>query len=137
VTFEDFRPWHLEAIDPLGLPQTYAGFIGNGYGAELARRGPAYTARAGGRILLCGGIAFDDSREAWLWSFVSAHARAHFMRLHRHTQRFLEVHAVPLTATADQGGTGCRWLELLGFERTQELRGFFPGCPDQFVYRRP
>lgn len=136
MTFEDFKPWHLDALDPVGLPETYALFIGNGYAHELARRGPAYTVHADEQILLCGGIAFDDSREGWLWSFVTPSARKQFFRLHRYVQRFLEAYPMPLTATADQCGPGWRWLELLGFRKTDEMRGFFPGCPDQYVYRR-
>jgi hypothetical protein len=124
---EDFKPEHLLAFaDP---------FATLAYGHELLKRGPAYTVRAE-QILLCGGIAADDAGCGWLWSFVAPAASAHFLRLHGYVKRFLEVNAQPLSATAAQTGPGCRWLEALGFARVQPMAGFFPGCPDQFVYRR-
>lgn len=122
---EDFSPVHLTAFpDPLA---TVA------YGQELVRRGPAYTVIDDQNILLCGGIARDDSGQGWLWSFVKP---GRFICLHGYVRRFIEVHPEPLIATADQSGPGCRWLEALGFRRTEPLAGFYPGCPDQFIYRR-
>lgn len=127
MTPEAFSPVHLLAFQDR--------FATLAYGEALFKRGPAYTVRAGS-ILLCGGIAHDDQGQGWLWSFVSPIARPHFLRLHGFVKRFLEVHPQPLIATADQRGMGCRWLEALGFIRDRDLPGFFPGCPDQYVYRR-
>lgn len=129
---EPFKPEHLLEIDPTDQPQL---LLNPSYGRALLERGPAYTVRAGS-ILLCGGIAADDAGQGWLWSFVAPAASAHFIALHRYVMRFLQVHPQPLIATTAQNGPGCRWLEMLGFHMTEPLAGFFPGCPDQFVYRR-
>ena len=127
MTHEDFSPVHLLAFqDP---------FATLAYGEALFKRGPAYTVRSE-RILLCGGIAADDAGQGWLWSFVAPAASAHFLKLHGYVRRFIEVHAQPLIATTPQHGPGCRWLEVLGFRKDRPLPGFYPGCPDQFVYRR-
>lgn len=105
------------------------------YGEALLMRGPAYTVRANS-VLLCGGIAADDVGQGWLWSFVAPAARAHFIALHGFVRRFIEVYDKPLVATATQNAVGCRWLEMLGFKRHESMPGFYPGCPDQFVYRK-
>lgn len=129
MRFQPFKP-----IDLLEFPPS--AFRTLGYGEALLQRGPAYTVRAS-TVLLSGGIAADDVGQGWLWSFVAPAASTHFIRLHGMVKRFIEVHRQPLIATTDQNGVGCRWLELLGFNRAELMSGFFAGCPDQFVYRRP
>lgn len=129
---EAFKPAHLLEIDPAGQPEL---LLNAAYGRALLERGPAYTVRDES-ILLCGGIAADDAGQGWLWSFVAPAASAHFIAVHRYVNRFLEVNPRPLVATTAQHGLGCRWLEILGFKRGEPMIGFFPGCPDQFVYRR-
>lgn len=138
MTFEPFKPWHLLDLDPLGLPESVSAFVDPRYGAELAGRGPAYTARHDEHILLCGGIALDDQQQGWLWSFVAPVASQHFLKLHRYVTRFLSVHPMPLKATTEKRlAVSCRWLELLGFERTNEEHpAFIPGGSDHYVYRR-
>ena len=129
---ETFKPEHLLEIDPTGQPPL---LLNPAYGRALLGRGPAYTVRAS-TVLLCGGIAADDAGQGWLWSFVAPAAKPHFLAVHRYVMRFLEVNPRPLIATTSQNGPGCRWLEVLGFKRGEPMIGFFPGCPDQFVYRR-
>ncbi len=138
MTFEPFKPWHLLALDPLGLPESVGTFVSVGYGKALVARGPAYTAWADSDILLCGGIARDDSGQGWLWSFVAPVASRHFLTLHRYVVRFLSVYPMPLKATTEKRlAVSCRWLELLGFERTEdEWPAFIPGGSDHYVYRR-
>jgi len=104
------------------------------YGIALSERGPAYTLVDENNIVLCGGIARDPQGQGWLWTFIKPTTR--FLTVHGYVKRFLEVHPEPLTATAAQNGQGCRWLQTLGFTRAESLAGFYPGCPDQFVYRR-
>lgn len=138
MTFEPFKPWHLLALDPLGLPEAVGAFVDIRYGEALFMRGPAYTAFSDENILLCGGIALDDQRQGWLWSFVAPAASRHFFTLHRHVTRFLAVYPMPLKATTEKRLTvSCRWLELLGFKRTpEEWPAFLPGGSDHYVYRR-
>lgn len=137
MIFEPFKPWHLLALDPLGLPESVGAFVDPRYGTELAKRGPAYTVRHE-QILLCGGIALDDQQQGWLWSFVAPAASRHFLGLHRYVTRFLGAYPMPLKATTEKRlAASCRWLELLGFERTnEEWPAFIPGGSDHYVYRR-
>ena len=77
------------------------------------------------RVLLCGGVA-TFGQHGILWGLLAFDAGRHMVRLHRGVERFLAIQRVRrIEATVEDGWpVGCRWLEMLGFEREGAMRGY-------------
>ena len=125
-----FRPEDLEDIELQDAQVYLAPHLGEL--AELSVCGDAWTVRDG-RILGCGGLVMT-SLGAHLWGVVAKDAP--MLRLHRIVSRGLDTYRMRITATADFPA-GCRWLQLLGFEFVETLRGVGETGADHHVYARP
>lgn len=105
---------------------------------ELAERGPAFSWFAADRLICCGGLREFGSDRGVLWSFVAAHAGAHFTALHRSSLRFLETVDRPLMQSTCRSGfeAGSRWLHMLGFRWSREIGPWGPmGVPHDLFER--
>lgn len=138
MIMERFQARHLQQIDlqPAQLP-TWKAYGSPAYASALENT-LAYTGRIRGRIIVCGGIIDVATDTGHMWCFLSRDARHHMVRLHRTAQRFLKVAGKQrLCATSEVGfDDGCRWLDLLGFERTDLLRAYGPDGSDHYLYEK-
>lgn len=117
LTCEPFQPWHAVAL-----------------GSDAAHRG-GFTLRHDGRIIACGGAIPAPRGGYHLWSILAPDAP--MLAVTRATQRGLAtLHSGPLVATTPVGSEhGCRWLELLGFQRDHVERAYLDGV-DHLIYVR-
>lgn len=138
VKVEIFRAEHVEELELQEEQRALQPFLVPDHIERLAAAGPAYTARIGGKVALCGGLIDVDDREAHVWSMVAHWAGPHMFALHRAVGRFMGVYShLNLTATVDcDFERGCRWLELFGFHRGEVLPTFSPDGRPHFLYSR-
>lgn len=135
IACEAFKAAHLleiEADASQALEHEDAPDVGRAF----ERAGNAYTIRHNGRIVVCGGFAASDLGDAHLWGVVAR--RAPMVVLHRAVRRLLEVYRGlgRVVATSDATfAAGCRWLELLGFNREGVLPQYGFGV-DHVLYAR-
>jgi hypothetical protein len=137
MVIEPFRPEHLWQIDLQPAQRNWHVYGTREYAQSLCE-GIAYTGRVNGRIIACAGLIEIDENSGHMWSFLSVDARRHFVRLHRTAVRFLQVTGKrKLIATSEQYFVdGCRWLELLGFERGRDLPAFGIDGADHYLYEK-
>jgi len=138
MIMEPFKPEHLWAINLQPAQRSWYSYASPEYAERLAN-GLAYTGRSYGRIIVCGGILDIDATTGHLWCFLASGARSHFIRLHRTAQRFIDLTGKrTLYATSEAHfEDGCRWLDLLGFKRCDELlHGFGPDGADHILFSR-
>lgn len=90
---------------------------------RLSEGGPCYSGIVDGHVMFCGGLKEYGPDRGVLWSFIDRRAGAHFVRLHRYVERFLEVVDRPLIQATCRTGfeAGARWLSMLGFEFVRPL----------------
>lgn len=133
-----FVPAHFDCIE-LQPAQAYVReYTTREHLAELASCGPAVTIIDGDRPILCGGMREYGAERGVLWSYLSADAGAHFIRLHRMTERFIEIFdRAHLQATCRTGfQAGARWLTLLGFTWSRSIGPYGPaGIPHELFER--
>lgn len=126
LTVEVFRPYHVQLLMAQGVQPAQTRQVSQvpaNWASVAHVPGPALTARAGDRLLLCGGIMPVGPKMGVLWAVLSEAASAHMLALHRATLRFIAI-APPrrLEATVEKGfPQGCRWLELMGFRFEGEM----------------
>lgn len=118
MTVAPFKPEDLDEID---LQPGQTSWIDNRdpeYAQELARH-LAVTARAGTRIVACAGVLPLDRDVGIAWAFVARDAGRHFVRFRRMVLRMLQISGKRrmLATTECDFAMGCRWLQILGFER--------------------
>jgi len=131
------RPFHPDDLPRIDLqPSQIAGREALLEMADVyAERGPAYTVEHGGRIVCCAGVIAVGSYGV-LWSALAAGAP--MLALHRAAIRFLSVHRFKLlqATAALQFEAGCRWLEMLGFERRDAMPDLGPDGAVHVLYER-
>lgn len=134
---EKFKPEHLWQIELQDAQRSWYDYASVEYAQSLAD-GLAYTGRMRGCILVCGGVIDTGPEVGHLWCFLSRQARHHFLRLHRTTLRFMQLTGKRrLIATAEAHfADGCRWLEMLGFERGELLPNAGPDGCDHIKYEK-
>jgi hypothetical protein len=101
--------------------------------------GAALTALEGDHVLMTGGLMPTGDQMAVLWAVLADDAGAHMVRLDKAVRRFLAIHERyrRLEASVQQDfPEGCRWLELLGFEREGPLRAYGDDGADHWRYAR-
>lgn len=133
IDIEAFEPQHALEIEAQAMQ---CGEIDLEEARRHAASGTSYTARIGGRIVLCGGWCIDEDGAAQLWAIVARDAP--MLVLHRVAQRFIALFpSLPLFASvrADFPAAG-RWLRLLGLQRVGTLPGFANDGADHDVYFR-
>ena len=129
MTIEPFKPEHLDAIElqdarligPIKdqLP-TYC-------------KGEAWTVVTD-RIICCSGL-IPTTHGAHLWAVIAKDAP--MIVLHKIALRALGVYRLRISATVEAGfGPGCRWLEMLGFERVAIATECGHDGGDHYVYAR-
>lgn len=135
MMFEPFKPEHLDEID-LDEPQRFVADDERAYRRSLANSGQAFTVRAAdGHILACFGVLNCSAEHGVLWSYTSVHVKRHRIALHRAALRALPLLGKrQLQATTD--GSGCRWLEKLGFHYHDSLPRFGFDGKDHLRYVR-
>ena len=137
MRLDEFRPWHLAAMDPLGLRPVVRGTATLEYGQLVDGMGPAYTLFDGERVVACGGISMGLSLGNWIWSYIDEGAGRHMIALHRVASRLIAENPIRLRAATEVGfSPGCRWLEMLGFERRGPLSDLIPGQRGSWLYER-
>lgn len=129
-----FKPEDMAAID-LQDAQRPARDLLLELAPDYATGGPAYTAEQDGRIVACAGVLAVGSYGA-LWSALARGAP--MLALHRAALRFLSVHRFRLmqATAAAHFADGCRWLEMLGFERRNVLPQPGPDGAMHVLYER-
>jgi hypothetical protein len=102
--------------------------------------GDSWAVRHAGQILLCGGVLslYEDTRIGHVWSLMSRHAGAQFLRLHRIVLRFFRScgKSTLVATTAASSECGVRWLKALGFAFNHVEPAFDPAGRDHTVYVR-
>lgn len=98
----------------------------------------SWTGMVEGVPLVCGGILANEFGAGVLWAFLAPGAGPHMLRITRFVRRMVVLAGLRrLQATALASfPEGCRWLELLGFEREGRLRRYGPDGADHFLYAR-
>lgn len=99
----------------------------------------AWTVRAGGEVVLVGGLVEVWPGRATLWSYVGAGAGPYMTRLTRGVRRLMDAsNYTRIEVYVDANFEGAhRWARLLGFAcESIILRAFFPDGRDGVIYGR-
>ena len=133
-----FRPEHFQRIDLQATQRMALSYVTPEYTMAIAEAGPALTVLSGDKVLGCGGIALMPFGVGMLWAFVDGGAGPHFVAIHRITSRFIDAVKVRRLETAVQDGfqPGCRWVEMLGFQKEGLMRSYGPDGSDFLRYAR-
>ena len=129
MIIERFRPEHLDAIELQDA--TLIGPIKDQLPTYII--GEAWTVITD-RIICCSGL-IPTTLGAHLWAVIARDAP--MIVLHKIALRAFGTYGLRLSATVESGFLpGCRWLEMLGFERVEIAKGCgHDGC-DHYVYVR-
>lgn len=133
-----FEPHHVETFELQASQRYMVSHLCVEYLKALQAVGPALSAAVDGQIIACSGIAFQGFGMGVLWAFVSQSAGKHLVRLDRITRRILtlaDLRRIEATTEASFP-QGCRWLELLGFEREGLMRAYGPDGADHYRFAR-
>ena len=136
-----YRPVHLEILLAGDLQPAQRRIVSH-VPADAARvlklPGMALTALEGDHVIMTGGAIPLANRFGVLWAVLSEDAGRYMMRLHRGTQRFIEIgNWRRLEASVEQDfPAGCRWLELLGFTREGPLACYGDDGSDHWRYAK-
>jgi hypothetical protein len=99
----------------------------------------AWATLIDGEVLLVGGLAEMWAGRAVLWSYVSANAGPHMVRLTKGVRRLLDASGfarVEVYVDADFEA-GHRWAQALGFRlEAKIMTAFFPDGRDAALYGR-
>ncbi len=141
------RPFKASDVDLIELqPRQAAAWRQHAAGHDIsaAVTHGGWSVFHGEQLLLCGGVIARRSDEPLLWSLISVHASRHMLGLLRVTERFLQVcgHPFVYATTECEFASGCRFLELLKFERLTDaddkavvMQPFVDGV-DHYIYER-
>lgn len=132
-----FHAEHAKLIDIQEAQRSLAGYISSEYVLQIATAGPAISVFCGETLLGSAGIAPFGFGGAALWAMISKDAGRHFVAVHRIALRFLDACPVRrLEASVAVGfESGCRWLQMLGFQSEGIMRAYVPG-EDYMRYAR-
>lgn len=139
MTLEPFEPRHLTEIQMQPVQaQSWARYGSVQYAEEIARGVLAYSVRADGVLMGCGGIKEQTPEIGHLWSFISVNAGPHLISMHRIARRMIEVSGKRvMVATSEKSFlNGCRWLQMLGFMAIEALPGYGIDGSDHILYMR-
>lgn len=137
MIIETFKPEHLWEIQLQPAQRSWYRYASRPY-AEMLANGLAYSGRIRGQLVVCGGVIDMDEDTGHLWCFLSVQARCYFVRLHRATIRFLKLTGKRrLIATTEADfEDGCRWLEMLDFQRKESMPNAGPDGCDHISYEK-
>jgi hypothetical protein len=93
---------------------------------------------SGAKVLGSCGIAMTGYTGAVLWGFVGTDCGKRMLQVHRAVKRFVDaVQVRRIEATVLAGfKPGCRWMDLLGFEREGLMRCYGPDGADYYRYAK-
>jgi hypothetical protein len=130
-----FRAEHLSQINMQERHRRTVSYLTPEY-VQMLARGPAISAVADDRIIASTGILLQFPGLGSLWGLVSQDAGPHVVRMYRAACRFLEIPKLRrIEATVETDfEDGCRWLELLGFEREGRMTKYGPNSEDHYRY---
>ncbi|MFO1465871.1 MAG: hypothetical protein U1F35_05435 [Steroidobacteraceae bacterium] len=130
-------PFHIDDIEGLPaerLPERARDWYSREYVQAIAAQGPAFTGRINGKVVILAGIAYDEQRRGWLWSFLATDTGPHMLAITRTVKRVLALVDGPLFATADRCyRPSLRWLAMLGFKPSTNPA--WPPGPDDLFER--
>lgn len=108
------------------------------YGPALLAAGPCYSGVVGDVVIASAGFYPQWDGRAIVWALVSGDAGRHFVSLHRAVLRSFELHPFRRIETCVLKGfaEGCRWAEMLGFQREGLMRAYGPDGSDFHLYAR-
>jgi hypothetical protein len=131
-----YRPVHNYLIRVQDAQLAEVSLVPEGYASLYSPVGPAMTALDGSTVLLCGGIVPLLPGTGVIWALVARDAGPRMLALTRGIQRFLETQKLRrIEATTAEGfRSGCRWLEMLGFEFEGRMRGYGPAGETHLRY---
>lgn len=129
IEVRPFRPFHVDLLRAQGVQDAQASevsLVPASYASITPPVGPAVTAFAGDRVLICGGIQRLLPGNGVCWALMSADAGRHMHWLHYAVKRFLELERWRrLEATVEERfEAGCRWVRLLGFTDEGAMPGY-------------
>jgi hypothetical protein len=129
IEVRPFELYHLELIRAQGVQSAQVRDISHVplTSATLTKpQGPAVSAFAADRLILCGGIVRQFEGHGQCWAVLSQDASRHMLWLHYATRRFISLERWQrLEASVEKGFTaGCRWAELLGFKFEGEMPNY-------------
>lgn len=145
IDLAPFEPADLEAISLQVQQQAEMAALPDwrSLGEQVAVAGPAWTARAGGRVIACGGIGVHWKGRAEAWIFIASDMpRSMWVPLHRLVRRLTEqaierLSLRRLEASCAYGWPpGRRWLEMLGFQEECVARAYGPDGRDFVRFAR-
>jgi hypothetical protein len=138
LTIEPFRAIHADLLFAGGVQASQVS-LSPASGISLAGLpGCALTARADGRVIMCGGLVPFAPWLGTLWAILSKDAGPHMVTLYKSTLRFLDAQPYRrLEASVPQGfAAGCRFLELLKFSPEGVLEAYDEDGRDHLRYAR-
>lgn len=137
MTVAPFKPEDLDEIDLQPDQTSWRDHRDPEYAQELARH-LAVTARDGDRIVACAGVLPLERDVGQAWAFVARDAGRHFLRFRRMVVRMFECSGKSriLASTECDFAQGCRWLEILGFERIDRIEECWPDGRAHWLYVR-
>lgn len=129
IEVRPFRPFHVDLLRAQGVQHAQlaeVSLVPATYASIGPPSGPAVTAFAGTRVLLCGGIQRLLPGSGVCWALMAEDTSAHMRWLHYAVKRFLELERWRrLEATVEDGfEAGCRWVRLLGFTDEGAMPGY-------------
>ena len=133
-----FLPEHFAQMEVQQRQRWTLSYLTRPYVEFLGKIGPAASAEHDGKIIACAGVAVQDYGIGTLWALVSQDAGRHMVRLDKCVRRLLEIPTLRrIEATTEVDfAPGCRWLELLHFQREGVKRKYGPGGEDHMGYAR-
>lgn len=135
MTIHPFKPSDLDEIDLQSAQTSWLRHRDPHY-AQILARGVAVTAREHGQVLACAGVIALERDVGHAWAFVARGQK--MIRFRAYVRRLFEVCGKSriLANTEADFAEGCRWLELLGFERLERLEACGPDGRDHWLYVR-
>lgn len=131
-----FEPHHARLIRPHAAQVEEAESLAAG----VPPGGKAYTAVHDGLPVACFGYLLLWQGRGYAWALLDEESGPRMLSLTRVIRSLLDAEQLPRVemAVAADFAAGCRWAELLGFERESDrpARKFFPNGRDAWLYAR-
>jgi hypothetical protein len=126
IEVRPFKPYHVDLLRAQGVQASQiseVSIVPATYASLAQPAGPAVSAFAGDRILVCGGIWTYGAGRGICWALLSQDSAQHMTWLHYAVKRFITMQPWRrLEATVQKDfREGCRWVELLGFHFEGEM----------------
>lgn len=128
---------HIHYIDPQPEQKNFLKNMTKEY-AESLQGVYAYSAITNDGVVACAGIQEIWDGRGLAWSILGNTSGQNMARIHRAVLRALNIcpyKRVEMYVNSTFSD-GCRWADMLGFEREGLMRSFFPSGLDAYLYAR-